>query len=408
MASLVVFSVLLAGCTSEKSNTNVVNNENLKTGVLKITSNPSGAKILVNNEFKGITPLDLTLKEGMYNIKIIKDNYEDYTTSITIKADNTETINAELKEIIKTGTLTIDSEPSGVNIYIDGEYKGVTPLTTTLEVGSHIINISKEGYENYTQTITITDGATKVITPKLKKIITNGTLYITSNPSNAKIIIITKDEALNYEEGDKLHPINKIGDTTPISISLKPGEYYILISKEGYKLFGKYVTVEDGKTTHINANLEKEPIGTYKNPAKVGDVVRLETSSIYGSKVYDVSVVRYMRGSEVDSLIKNANMFNPEPKSGYEYLLVKVKVKYVSGDDSDYISSYNFKAYCNGVGYSEAFAVLPDAYSELRGVELMPGGEISGWILYEVPKYKDVLIEYAPLISSSSCYIKLD
>ncbi len=304
--------------------------------------------------------------------------------------------------------MTIDSEPSGVNIYVDGEYKGVTPLTTTLKVGSHIINISKEGYENYTQTITITNRATKVITPKLKKIITNGTLYITSNPSNAKIIIITKDEALNYEEGDKLHPINKIGDTTPISISLKPGEYYILVSKEGYKSFGKYVTVEDGKTTQINANLEKEPVGTYENPAKVGDVVRLETSFLNSKYIYDVSVVRYIRGSEANDLIKNANMFNDNPKSGYEYLLVKVKVRYTSGDDSDYISSLNFKAYCNGVGYDEAFAVLPDAYTELESVELMPGGEISGWIVFEVPKHKDVLIGFTPTIGSDSCYIKLD
>lgn len=97
---MIVFSVLLSGCTSEESNANTIttaNKETPKTGILKITSNPSGAKILVNNEFKGTTPLDLTLKEGTYNIKIIKEGYEDYTTSITIKADNTETINAKLK-----------------------------------------------------------------------------------------------------------------------------------------------------------------------------------------------------------------------------------------------------------------------------------------------------------------------
>ena len=131
-------------------------------------------------------------------------------------------------------------------------------------------------------------------------------------------------------------------------------------------------------------------------------------SIVYGKKAYDVSVDKYIRGNEANKLIKNANMFNSEPQDGYEYLLVKVKVKYVSGEDPVNINSYDFKAYCNGVGYDEAFEVLPDSYPGLKNVELKSGGEISGWILYEVPKNEDVLIEYTPLIGSSSCYIKLD
>ena len=334
IASMMVCSILLAGCVEEKSNTTinlddgVVNDgatENVQTikhsknVSLKIMSNPSGAKAYINNEYKGMTPLNLTVKEGEYNIKILKEGYESYTKTIT-PTEGTKTINPKLKKIITTGTLVINSYPSETGVYINGKYQGITPLTLTLESGTYNIKISKEGYKTYTKTVTI-----------------------------------------------------------------------------GAK-----------ETKSIDATIEKIQIGTYENPAKVGDVVRLKTSSIYGSKVYDVSVIRYIRGSEADNLIQNANMFNSEPKSGYSYLLVKVKVRYVSGKDSDYVSSLNFKAYCNGVGYSEAFAVLPDSYSELDYVDMMPGGEISGWIAYEVPTYKDILIEYSPSISSSSCYIKLE
>ena len=41
-------------------------------------------------------------------------------------------------------------------------------------------------------------------------------------------------------------------------------------------------------------------------------------------------------------------------------------------------------------------------YSEIRDMTLANISKLF------IEKYKDVLIEYAPLISSSSCYIKLD
>ena len=330
---MVIFSVLLAGCTSEKSSSNTVittvneeksngntvnvaNEETPKTGTLKITSNPSGAKILVNNEFKGVTPLDLTLKEGIYNIKITKDDYEDYATSITIKDGGTKTINAELEETIRTGTLTINSEPSGANIYVDGKYGGKTPLTITLEPDTYTIKISKDGYKTYTKTV-------------------------------------------------------------------------IIDAKE---------------VKSISAPLEKIQIGTYENPAKIGDVIRLK--SYYNT--YDVSVDKYIRGDDAENYI----MYSNDLKNGYEHLLIHVKVKLVSGEHAEYFED-NFEGYCDGTTYKHEWDYMIIAKNEkLFGGYITPyieeTFEREGWISFEVPKNKDVLVKYIPPSEGATCYFKLN
>jgi hypothetical protein len=347
-----------------------------------------------------VTPLDLTLKEETYNVKITKDDYEDYATSITIRAGETETINAELKETIKTGTLTIDSEPSEADIYIDGKYRGITPLTLTLEVGSYNIEVSKGGYENYTKTITITDRETKVITPKLEKIITNGTLHISSNPSNASVAIVTEKDAINYKNGGELHPI-KLENTTPISISLQPGEYYIIVSKENYESCVKFVTIKDGKTTHVNVDLEKKQAGTYDNPAKVGEPIKV----INRQGEYTVTVIEYVRGERADYLVEKANPYNYKPKFGHEYLLVKVWALYRSS--STYagvpISELDFSVVSyDGSVYSPVFIVYPDGYPEFEYGHLSSDNdEMEGWIAFEVPKDdENVLLVYSDSWSS--------
>ncbi|WP_456373863.1 DUF4352 domain-containing protein [Methanocaldococcus sp.] len=160
---------------------------------------------------------------------------------------------------------------------------------------------------------------------------------------------------------------------------------------------------EESTTTVENSN----KIGTYNNLAKVGDVVRVSYNIFGSTYVYDISVENYIRGETANNIIKNANMFNEDPKSGYEYLLVKIKVKYVSGDESGDINPLDFKVYYNGAGYDYAWVVLPDNYPKLELAKLIPGGETEGWLAYEVPKNKEVFIAYTPL-DKPLCFIKIE
>ncbi|HDM78650.1 MAG TPA: DUF4352 domain-containing protein [Deltaproteobacteria bacterium] len=135
------------------------------------------------------------------------------------------------------------------------------------------------------------------------------------------------------------------------------------------------------------------PRGSYQNPADISETVILKS----GGNTLEVTVLEVERGEKVWEELYAANMFNDEPKQGFEYLLAKIRVAYISGESSTYVSDSDFKAYAEGVGCDRAWQVLPDDKPEFEGVDLLPGGQTEGWICFEVPKNKEVLIAYESL-----------
>ena len=146
----------------------------------------------------------------------------------------------------------------------------------------------------------------------------------------------------------------------------------------------------------------QESRGSYANPAFAGETVVVKTFS----GTFEITVLDYVRGEEAYRVIKSGNMFNPEPEEGFEFLLVMVEFRYVSGKASQPVSAYSFKAYSDGTGYSPAIVVMPKSFPEFKTVDLMPGGEIEGWIAFTVPQEKDVLIAYEYMFEPVS-FIKI-
>lgn len=62
-----------------------------------------------------------------------------------------------------TGSLNIYSSPTGADIYLDGSYQGVTPLTISdIPVGSHTITAKKTGYDDLSKTVTVQAGTSDI------------------------------------------------------------------------------------------------------------------------------------------------------------------------------------------------------------------------------------------------------
>lgn len=67
------------------------------TGGLSVSSTPSGAKVLLDNNFMGITPLDLTsVATGSHTVTIQMDGYQDYSVTTPVNAGATSTVAAAL------------------------------------------------------------------------------------------------------------------------------------------------------------------------------------------------------------------------------------------------------------------------------------------------------------------------
>ena len=57
-----------------------------------------------------------------------------------------------------TGTLTVTSNPTGVQVLVDRESKGITPTTLTLTAGTHMVELRGAG-EPRTITVDVAKGA---------------------------------------------------------------------------------------------------------------------------------------------------------------------------------------------------------------------------------------------------------
>ena len=83
------------------------------------------------------------------------------------------------------GTLSINSDPSGANVYLDERYQGTTPLTISGLSARHWYHIAltMQGYRTYATRVYISKGKTSTVSatlaPTLAQILPSG--YVNSN-----------------------------------------------------------------------------------------------------------------------------------------------------------------------------------------------------------------------------------
>lgn len=140
-------------------------------GDIEIQSNPVGAAVYVNNNYVGTTisstPLYATqLSPGTYTVRVTLANYQPYTENAIVKPGAVYNVQANMALVTSgaatdtTGQITVRSNPSGANIYLDNAYRGLTPLTLVgIQKGSHTILLKMNGYQDWQSVMTVAAGS---------------------------------------------------------------------------------------------------------------------------------------------------------------------------------------------------------------------------------------------------------
>ena len=206
-------------------------------GKLVINTNPSGAVIKINGQTKGRSPVMLNqLASGTYSINISKELYHTHREKfeITDGSDNIRNINL----IPAFGRLEVKSNPTGGEVFIDGQFKGITPISLNeLPSGNYNIKIIYPLYETVEKEIIIEDGQLNKQNYKLEA--RSGTLTILGKPTGASVFI-------NNIEIGKL-PLN--------DIRLSEGMAEIKISSTDYHSKVDYINIRRNKHEKLNTNL---------------------------------------------------------------------------------------------------------------------------------------------------------
>jgi TonB family protein len=144
------------------------------TGSLRVESQPPGATVTLNGVAKGTTPVALAdLPMGEHELKLELKGYAPTVEKVVLAA---EAPSAELKlTLSKTappvGSAAIRSVPPGALVRVDGIAVGLTPIKDhKMKVGSHTVDVSAEGFESWSGTVTIKEGKRASVDTQLKAI----------------------------------------------------------------------------------------------------------------------------------------------------------------------------------------------------------------------------------------------
>lgn len=133
-------------------------------GVLNIDSNPDGADVYVDDVKKGLTPLSLgDLAPGEYSVRWSKKGHVDDTKDVKIEISRITYASSNMIAI-GLGSVEVMSSPGGAAVYLDDTYSGLTTLNIgNVNAGKHRLRISKKGYKDYSEVITVeNDMETKI------------------------------------------------------------------------------------------------------------------------------------------------------------------------------------------------------------------------------------------------------
>lgn len=151
-------------------------------GRLLIRSTPSGAAVSVDGTARGVTPLALQdLELGSRTIAIARPGYATEERRVVLTAGRpSRSIEVRLAAggagaratpapaprrataaaEVRTGSLTVESRPSGATVTIGGRVSGTTPLTVeALPPGEYQVVLALSGYRTVTTTVQVAAGA---------------------------------------------------------------------------------------------------------------------------------------------------------------------------------------------------------------------------------------------------------
>ena len=133
---------------------------------IEIKTNFEDANVFVDEDLKGfgeIVQKGFTdgLVPGKHTIKITKDKYYTIDKILLFKPGATPKLNFELKPI--QGTLKIQANPKGSDVYINNEKIGNTPISKVLLIGDYNVSIKKKGFVEQTKSIKIEENSQTVI-----------------------------------------------------------------------------------------------------------------------------------------------------------------------------------------------------------------------------------------------------
>ncbi|MFC2137501.1 PEGA domain-containing protein [Bacteroidota bacterium] len=236
--------------------------------VATFNSNPSGATIIINNEYKGQTPKQLFLYPGKNQLHLDKEFYSSIKEEITISKDLPNDFNYELQ--INTAHIGVYTFPGNAEVFLNGN-KIIE--RTKIEGGEHIVEVKLNKYYDEKKVVYVRGGADTVLTISLRPIL--GNLQFTVNPVDADVELYKEEELFSEWTGAK-----RIED-------MQIGSYKLIVDAKRYKKIEQEFEIKENTTEDIYIDLtggkqiERQKVDAGKQTAKKGKMPSVALSMAF-------------------------------------------------------------------------------------------------------------------------------
>lgn len=345
---------------------------------VSVTSQPSGATVVVDGMDRGTTPVTLfDLAPGRHHLKYRLAGYVERNRFIDLNAEPYIEKNEVLEE--EKGLLLIKTEPAGCDIQVNGMSIGRTPrLVTNLAAkDSYNVKLRKTGYQD--QTFVLKFDGRRPIVREETMVLASGTIDVMSEPTGAEVTVngivrgVTplkvkevprgravvkfhldgfEDEVrelainagdvqtlpivlkglpgtlhlVSVPEGARFYVNDEARGKGPLALTgLKPGDYLVRAELEGYGTMSRTVTIGNGQSPREEFRL-----------SNVMGRLEVRTNPVGAQLVFDGRVIGVTKSADPNADLSDAfpieNVYEGEHtlvvrKDGYQEATGHPKVK---------------------------------------------------------------------------------
>ena len=151
------------------------------------------------------------------------------------------------------GTIIVMSFPQGASVYLNDEYRGITPIKLeNIPPGKYLVNVSKAGANNDSAPVVLFEGSTREIgftlesaSPSPVVPTGSGSVAVDSSPGGATVMLDGKDVGTTRMDG-YAHIVENI----------PAGSHTITVELAGYPAYTSTVTVTKNQVVKVSADFQ--------------------------------------------------------------------------------------------------------------------------------------------------------
>ena len=191
-------------------------------GTLDLKTNPSGATVAIDGQFRGRTPLTLPLVSGKsYKLDLTKQGYVSANQSVRIEGGKITSVDVPMSS--EYGIVFIRAQPAGATLKIDGKVSGSASRRLRLTTRPHRIEVIKDGYASYSATVTPRKGISKRLNVRLKRhidVAREKARQDIQTKSNHIVRLIPIEQPLEFRVGASRREAGRRSNETQYSVEL--------------------------------------------------------------------------------------------------------------------------------------------------------------------------------------------